>query len=126
MRALWELRHSRRTRWGLGLGSAAFMVLLAFLAVRHFATTSWPLSRGKIGVVLTGRFDDAMRIAVVRCYPGCPAGLRAISLSLSLVMLGLIARWRRSPPSLSSSREPGSLRAPRSRSWPEPGSRPPR
>jgi hypothetical protein len=29
-----------------------------------------------------------MRIAVVRRYPGCPAGLRAIS--LSLVMLGLI------------------------------------
>jgi hypothetical protein len=41
-----------------------------------------------IGVVLPGRFDDAMRIAVVRRYPGCPAGLRAIS--LSLVMLGLI------------------------------------
>lgn len=110
------------------------MVVLAFLAARHFATTSWPLSRGRpgllaaaglllllaqglkalgwarlftsrerpspfaliagnggaalIGVVLPGRFDDAMRIAVVRRYPGCPAGLRAIS--LSLVMLGLI------------------------------------
>src|SRR5205809_1381733 len=110
------------------------MLLLAFLAVRHFATTAWPLSRGQpgllvaaglllllaqalkalgwarlftnrerpsplalvagnggaalIGVVLPGRFDDAMRIAVVRRYPGCPAGLRAIS--LSLVMLGLI------------------------------------
>jgi uncharacterized membrane protein YbhN (UPF0104 family) len=134
VRALWELRHSRRTRWGLGVGSAAFMLLLAFLAVRHFATTSWPLSHGHpgllvaaglllllaqalkafgwarlftnrerpsplalvagnggaalIGVVLPGRFDDAMRIAVVRRYPGCPAGLRAIS--LSLVMLGLI------------------------------------
>jgi len=134
MRALWELRHSRRTRWGLGVGSAAVMLLLAFLAVRHFATTSWPLSRGEpgllvaaglllllaqalkafgwarlftnrerpspvalvagnggaalIGVVLPGRFDDAMRIAIVRRYPGCPAGLRAIS--LSLVMLGLI------------------------------------
>src|SRR5436305_9621381 len=134
MRALWQLRHSRRTRWGVGLGSGAVMVLLAFLAIRHFATTSWPLSRGKpsllvaaglllllaqalkavgwarlftsrerpsplalvagnggaalIGVVLPGRFDDAMRIAVVRRYPGCPAGLRAIS--LSLVMLGLI------------------------------------
>jgi uncharacterized membrane protein YbhN (UPF0104 family) len=110
------------------------MLVLAFLAVRHFATTSWPLSHGQpsllvaaglllllaqalkalgwgrlftrrerpsafalvagnggaalIGVVLPGRFDDAMRIAVVRRYPGCPAGLRAIS--LSLVMLGLI------------------------------------
>jgi uncharacterized membrane protein YbhN (UPF0104 family) len=134
MQALWELRHSRRTHWGFAAGSVAVMLVLAFLAVRHFATTSWPLSRGKpgllvaaglllllaqalkalgwarlftnrerpspvalvagnggaalIGVVLPGRFDDAMRIAVVRRYPGCPAGLRAIS--LSLVMLGLI------------------------------------
>jgi len=134
LRALWQLRHSRRTRWGFGLGSGAVMLVLAFLAVRHFATTSWPLSHGRpgllvaaglllllaqalkafgwarlftnrerpsplalvagnggaalIGVVLPGRFDDAMRIAVVRRYPGCPAGLRAIS--LSLVMLGLI------------------------------------
>jgi hypothetical protein len=134
MRALWQLRLSRRTRWGVGLGSAALMLLLAVLAVRHFATTSWPLSHGQpgllvaaglllllaqalkacgwarlftnrerpsplalvagnggaalIGVVLPGRFDDAMRIAVVRRYPGCPAGLRAIG--LSLVMLGLI------------------------------------
>jgi uncharacterized membrane protein YbhN (UPF0104 family) len=134
LRALWQLRHSRRTRWGLGSGSVAVMLVLAFLAIRNFATTSWPLSRGQpgflvavglllifaqtlkalgwarlftrrerpsplalvagnggaalIGVVLPGRFDDAMRIAVVRRYPGCPAGLRAIS--LSLVMLGLI------------------------------------
>jgi hypothetical protein len=104
------------------------------LAGRHFATTSWPLSRGNagllvaagallilahalkalgwgrlfapgerpkplallagnggaalIGVVLPGRFDDAMRVAVVRRFPGCPAGVRA--LCLSLVMLGLI------------------------------------
>jgi uncharacterized membrane protein YbhN (UPF0104 family) len=134
LRALWQLRHSRRTRWGVGFGSAALMLVLAFLAVRHFATSSWPLSRGRpgllvaaglllllaqalkalgwarlftsrerpsplallagnggaalIGVVLPGRFDDAMRIAVVRRYPGCPAGLRAIG--LSLVMLGLV------------------------------------
>src|SRR5947208_7095166 len=41
-----------------------------------------------MGIVLPGRFDDAMRVAVVRRYPGCPAGVRA--LCLSLVMLGLI------------------------------------
>jgi hypothetical protein len=52
MRALWELRHSRRTRWGVGLGSAAFMLLLAFLAARHFATTSWPLSHGQPGLLV--------------------------------------------------------------------------
>src|SRR6266480_3483525 len=52
IRALWQLRHSRRTRWGVGLGSAALMLLLAFLAVRHFATTSWPLSRGEPGLLV--------------------------------------------------------------------------
>src|ERR1041384_5824600 len=150
MRSLWQLRHSRRTRWGVGLGSAGLMLLLAVLAVRHFATTSWPLSRGEPGLLvaaglllllaqalkafgwarlftnrerpsplalvggnggrgavrgggvrgpppaaagrrgaaLPGPFDGGMRIAVVRRSPGCPAGLRAIS--LSLVMLGLI------------------------------------
>ena len=51
MRSLWQLRHSRRTRWGVGLGSAAFMLLLAFLTVRHFATTSWPLSQGRPGLL---------------------------------------------------------------------------
>jgi hypothetical protein len=110
------------------------MVVLAVLAVRHFATSPWPLTGGQpgvlvavcvllllaqgfkawgwgrlfeagerprslalaagnggaalIGVVLPGRFDDAMRVAVVRRYPGCRAGVRA--LCLSLIMLGLI------------------------------------
>src|SRR5437868_13608466 len=52
IRALWQLRHSRRTRWGVGLGSSAVMLLLAFLAVRHFATISWPLSRGEPGLLV--------------------------------------------------------------------------
>ena len=110
------------------------MVVLAFLAARHLATSPWPLSGGQpgvlvavclllllaqgfkawgwgrlfaaderprllalaagnggaalTGVVLPGRFDDAMRVAVVRRDPGCRAGVRA--LCLSLVMLGLI------------------------------------
>src|SRR5256714_13107674 len=52
MRALWELRRSRRTRWGLGLGSAAFMLLLAFLAIRHFSIPTWPLSLRKPGLLV--------------------------------------------------------------------------
>jgi uncharacterized membrane protein YbhN (UPF0104 family) len=134
VRALARLRRSRRGRWALAVGSGAFAIALVFLAARHFAMTSWPLSSGQpgvlaaaglllllaqalkaygwgrlfaprerpkplalaagnggaavIGVVLPGRFDDAMRVAVVRRYPGCPAGVRA--LCLSLVMLGLI------------------------------------
>jgi hypothetical protein len=132
--ALARLRRSRRARWSLAAGSGATMVVLAFLAAKHFATSPWPLSGGEpgvlvaiclllllaqgfkawgwgrlftanerprslalaagnggaalTGVMLPGRFDDAMRIAVVRRYPGCRAGVRA--LCLSLVMLGLI------------------------------------
>ena len=41
-----------------------------------------------VGILLPGRFDDAMRVAVVRRFPNCPAGVRV--LCLSLVMLGLI------------------------------------
>jgi hypothetical protein len=128
------LHRSRLGRWTLALGSGAVVIVIALLAARHFATTSWPLSSGHpallaaagllllvaqalkaygwarlftsderpkplalaagnggaalIGLVLPGRFDDAMRVAVVRRYPPCPAGVRA--LCLSLVMLGLI------------------------------------
>jgi len=132
--ALVRLRRSRRGRRSVAAGSGVTMTVLAFLAARHFATSSWPLSGGQpgvlvaiclllllaqgfkawgwgrlfapderprslalaagnggaalIGVVLPGRFDDAMRVAVVRRDPGCRAGVRA--LCLSLVMLGLI------------------------------------
>src|SRR5438034_9987775 len=132
--ALVRLHRSRRSQWALAVGSGAVVIVLTLLAVRHFATTSWPLSSGHpallvaagllllfaqafkaggwgrrfpaeerprpvalaagnggaalIGVVLPGRFDDAMRVAVVRRYRPCPAGVRA--LCLSLVMLGLI------------------------------------
>jgi hypothetical protein len=40
------------------------------------------------GVALPGRFDDVVRVAVVRRYPNCPAGVRA--LAFSLFALGLI------------------------------------
>jgi len=132
--ALVRLRRSRRGRWSAAAGSGVTMAVLALLAARHFATSSWPLAGGQpgvlvaiclllllaqgfkawgwgrlfaaderprslalaagnggaalIGVVLPGRFDDAMRVAVVRRDPGCRAGVRA--LCLSLVMLGLI------------------------------------
>jgi uncharacterized membrane protein YbhN (UPF0104 family) len=131
---LLRVRRSRLGRWTFALGSGAVVIVLALLAARHFASTSWPFSgadpallvaagllllaaqalkaygwgrlftpheRPKplalaagnggaslIGVVLPGRFDDAMRIAVVRRFPPCPVGVRA--LCLSLVMLGLI------------------------------------
>jgi hypothetical protein len=132
--ALVRLHRSRRAQWTLAVGSGAVVIVLASFAVRHFATTSWPLSGGHpallvaaglllllaqafkaygwgrlfaaeerpkplalaagnggaalIGLVLPGRFDDAMRVAVVSRYRPCPAGVRA--LCLSLFMLGLI------------------------------------
>jgi uncharacterized membrane protein YbhN (UPF0104 family) len=149
--ALVRLHRSRRGRWGVAAGSGALWIALAFLAVRHFATTSWPLSDGApgvlaaagvllllaqafkaygwgrlfppgerpkplalaagnggaalIGVVLPGRFDDAMRVAVVRRYPGCPAGVR--TLCLSLVMLGLIDAVALAPLALAAAVFPG-------------------
>src|SRR6478736_4212773 len=101
-------RHFATNSWPLSGGNpsllvAAGMLLLlaqalkalgwARLFKREERPTPLALAAGNggaavVGVVLPGRFDDAARIAVVRGYPGCPAGLRAIS--LSLVMLGLI------------------------------------
>src|SRR5439155_7355765 len=153
--ALWRLGRSRKGRWGLAAGSGALVLVLALLAARHFASTSWPLASGDpgvlvaaglllllaqvfkaygwgrlftpderpkvlalaagnggaalMGVVLPGRFDDAMRVAVVRRYPGCPAGVRA--LCLSLVMLDLIDSVALAPSPLL----PLCLRAP---GWP--------
>lgn len=40
------------------------------------------------GAALPGRFDDVVRVAVVRRFPGCPSGVPA--LCLSLFTLGLI------------------------------------
>jgi uncharacterized membrane protein YbhN (UPF0104 family) len=106
--ALLAARHFATTSWPLsnghpGLLMAAGLLLLvaqAFKAYgwgRLFTSDERPkplaLAAGNggaalIGLVLPGRFDDAMRVAVVRRYPPCPAGVRA--LCLSLVMLGLI------------------------------------
>jgi hypothetical protein len=58
-----------------------------------------------IGLILPGRFDDAMRIAVVRRYPGCPAAIRV--LCLSLVMLGLIDSVALAPLALVAAILPG-------------------
>jgi uncharacterized membrane protein YbhN (UPF0104 family) len=101
-------RHFATTSWPLSSANPGLLVVAALLLLlahalkaygwaRLFAPNERPrplaLAAGNggaslIGVLLPGRFDDAMRIAVVRRYPGCPAGVRA--LALSLVMLGLI------------------------------------
>jgi hypothetical protein len=50
--ALVRLRRSRRGRWALAVGYGAVAIALALLAVRHFATTSWPLSSGDPGLLV--------------------------------------------------------------------------
>src|SRR6266542_3530342 len=106
--ALLAARHFATTSWPLSSGHPALLAAagLLLLLAQALKAYGWgrlftPDERPKvlalaagnggaalIGVVLPGRFDDAMRVAVVRRYPGCRAGVRA--LCLSLVMLGLI------------------------------------
>src|ERR1700690_3912918 len=106
--AVLAARHFARMSWPLSTDHPGLLVGAAFLLVlaqalkafgwgRLFIPSERPtpiaLAAGNggaalIGVLLPGRFDDAMRIAVVRRYPGCRAGVRV--LCLSLVMLGLI------------------------------------
>jgi hypothetical protein len=56
------------------------------------------------GVALPGRFD-AVRIATVRRYPGCPAGVRA--LCLSLILLGLVDSAALPPLAFAAAAFPG-------------------
>ena len=50
--ALWRLGRSRKGQWVLAAGSGAVVVVLALLAARHFATTSWPLASGNPGLLV--------------------------------------------------------------------------
>jgi hypothetical protein len=123
--ALLAARHFATTAWPLSGGEPGVLVAAGLLLLlahglkaygwgRLFASGERPrplaLAAGNggaalIGVVLPGRFDDAMRVAVVRRYPGCPAGLRV--LCLSLVMLGLIDAVALAPLALTAAVLPG-------------------
>lgn len=119
------VRHLHTTGWPLASGRPALLVAAGGLLVlaqalkalgwtRLFGPDERPsafaLAAGNggaalIGVVLPGRFDDAMRVAVVRRYPGCPAGVGV--LCLSLVMLGLIDSVALAPFALVAAVMPG-------------------
>jgi hypothetical protein len=58
-----------------------------------------------MGVALPGRFDEMIRIAIVRRYPGCPVGVRG--LCLSLVTLGLIDTVALAPLAIAAAAFPG-------------------
>jgi hypothetical protein len=62
-----------------------------------------------MGIVLPGRFDELVRIAIVRRFPGCPAGIRSIC--LSLVTLGLIDNAALSPLAFTAAAWPGNSAA---------------
>jgi uncharacterized membrane protein YbhN (UPF0104 family) len=102
------VRHFAVTGWPLAHGHPALLVVAGLLLLlayafkacgwrrlfaagerpRPFALAAANGGASVTGVALPGRFDDVVRIAIVRRYPGCPAGVR--SLCLSLFMLGLI------------------------------------
>jgi uncharacterized membrane protein YbhN (UPF0104 family) len=106
--ALLTARHFATTSWPLSSGHPALLVAagLLLLFAQAFKAYGWgrlftaeerpqplALAAGNggaalIGMVLPCRFDDAMRVAIVRRYQPCPAGVPA--LLFSLVMLGLI------------------------------------
>jgi hypothetical protein len=62
-----------------------------------------------VGLVLPGRCTDVVRIAIVNRYPGCPAGVR--TLCLSIVVLGLIDIAALAPLALALAVVPGSSSA---------------
>jgi uncharacterized membrane protein YbhN (UPF0104 family) len=57
------------------------------------------------GLVLPGRFDDVVKVAIVRRYPGCPACVR--TLCLSIFMLGLIDSAAIAPLAFAAAAMPG-------------------
>ena len=117
--------HVARTPWPLTLGpltsvlAAALLSLLAYVFKayawrRLFATHERPqalaLAAANGGASLTalalpGRFDDVVRVAIVRSFRGCPAGVRTIC--LSLFMLGLIDSLALAPFALTAAILPG-------------------
>lgn len=123
--ALLAANHFATTRWPLSRGEPGLLIATALLLLlaQALKAVGWSrLFRGEerpnslalaagnggaalVGVVLPGRFDDAMRVAVVRRYPGCPTGVRV--LCLSLVMLGLIDSVALAPFALAGAVLPG-------------------
>jgi uncharacterized membrane protein YbhN (UPF0104 family) len=107
--AVFTARHFASTEWPLahadlqlvGVSGFLFVLAYAFKAIgwhRLFAPHERPHAIALAaaggaacvtGAALPGRFDDAVRVAVVRRYPGC-SDARVGTLCLSLFMLGLV------------------------------------
>jgi hypothetical protein len=117
--------HVVQTPWPLSLGPLTLLVAAALLSLlgyvlkaygwrRLFAAHERPdalaLAAANGGASITalalpGRFDDAVRVAIVRSFKGCPAGVRTIC--LSLFMLGLVDSVALAPFALVAAVLPG-------------------
>jgi hypothetical protein len=111
--------------WPLAHGNPALVAIagLLFLLAYGFKAYGWgrlfraserpgPLALAAagggasiMGVALPGRFDEMIRIAIVRRYPGCPVGVRGVC--LSLVTLGLIDTVALAPLAAAAAAFPG-------------------
>jgi hypothetical protein len=118
-------RHFAESSWPLShghpalLATAGLLLLLAYACKaygwrRLFAANERPQplalaaangGAAVLGVALPGRFDDVVRIAILRHYPGCPAGVR--TLCLSLFMLGLVDSAALAPLAVAAAVFPG-------------------
>jgi hypothetical protein len=112
--------------WPLGQGRAGVITAAGLLFVLAYAVKAFGWRRlfraverpgafalaaagggaSIMGVALPGRFDEVVRITIVRRYPGCPVGVRG--LCLSLVTLGLIDAVALSPLATAAAVFPGS------------------
>jgi hypothetical protein len=119
------LRHISNTPMPFSDGRPVFLVSVGLLFVAAFVlkATGWARlfhARERpgsvslaaagggatiMGIVLPGRFDELVRIAIVRRFPGCPAGIRTIC--LSLVTLGMIDAAALAPFSVVAAAWPG-------------------
>jgi uncharacterized membrane protein YbhN (UPF0104 family) len=119
------IHHFATTGWPLAGGNPLVIAGagLLFLAAYAFKAYGWqrlfrteerptPLAlaaagggASMMGVALPGRLDEAVRVVIVRRYPGCPAGVPTIC--LSLFTLGLIDNIALSPLAAASASFPG-------------------
>jgi uncharacterized membrane protein YbhN (UPF0104 family) len=123
--AVLAARHFSQTPWPLSRGHPGLLAAAGALSLlgyafkafgwqRLFATDERPRplalaaaagGASVTGLVLPGRFDDIVRIAIVRRYPACPTGVRTLCLSIG--MLGLIDSAALAPLAFAAAVLPG-------------------
>ncbi len=123
--AVLAARHFASSPWPLSDGHPALLVAAATVSLLGYAFKAygwrWLFAKAErpqplalaaasggasiTALILPGRFDDVVKIAIVRRYPGCPACVR--TLCLSIFMLGLIDSAALAPLALAAFVLPG-------------------